>query len=182
VTLGAKWLELLKEVAPRVTRVAFVFNPDNSGPAQFSGSAAAAARKLAVDLVMAPVRGPAEIEAAIMHMGHEPAGGLIFPLDGFMNVYRKLIVDLAARNGLPAIYGVRNFVYEGGLAYYGVNIDDQYPQAAGYIDRIFRGEKPGDLPVQQPNKYEFIVNLNAAKALGLDIPTSLQQRADEVIE
>jgi putative ABC transport system substrate-binding protein len=181
-TLGAKWLELLKEVAPRVTRVAYIFTLDNSGPAQFSGSAAAAAPKLAVELVMAPVRGPAEIEAAITRIGREPGGGLIFPPDGFTNVYRKLIVELAARYRLPAIYGVRNFAYDGGLAYYGVNIDDQYGLAAAYVDRIFRGEKPGDLPVQQPNKYEFVINLKTAKALGIEVPLSLQQRADEVIE
>jgi putative tryptophan/tyrosine transport system substrate-binding protein len=181
-TVGAKWLELLKKVAPRVTRVAFVFNPDNPGPAQYSGSAAAAAQKLAVELVMAPVREPAEIEAAITRIGREPGGGLIFPLDGFMNVYRKLIVELAARDGLPAIYGVRNFADEGGLAYYGVNVDDQYPQAAAYVDRILRGEKPGDLPVQQPTKYEFVVNLKTAKALGLDISPALLSVADELIE
>jgi putative ABC transport system substrate-binding protein len=181
-TVGAKWLELLKEVAPRVARVAFMFNPDNSGPAQFSASAAAAAPKLAVELVMAPVRGPAEIETAITRFGGEPGGGLIFPLDGFMNVYRKLIIELAARHGLPAIYGVRNFVDEGGLAYYGVNVSDQYPLSAIYIDRIFRGEKPGDLPVQRPTKYEFIINLKTAKALGLDISPALLSVADELIE
>jgi putative tryptophan/tyrosine transport system substrate-binding protein len=181
-TVGAKWLELLKEIAPRVTRVAFVFNPDNFGPAQFSGAAAAAAAKLGVKLVIAQVRGPAEIEAAVTRVGREPDGGLIFPLDGFMNVYRKLTIDLAARNGLPAIYGINNFVREGGLAYYGVNVDNQYPQAAVYIDRILRGEKPGDLPVQQPTKYEFIINLKTAKALGLDISPALLSVADELIE
>ena len=181
-TVGAKWLELLKEVSPRVTRVAFVFNPDNSGPAQFFGSTAAAAPKLAVELIRAPVRGPAEIEAVVTRIGREPGGGLIFPLDGFMNVYRKLVVELAARNGLPAIYGVRNFVDDGGLVYYGVNVDDQYPQAAVYVDRILRGEKPGDLPVQLPNKYQFIINLKTAKALGLDISPALLSVADELIE
>jgi putative ABC transport system substrate-binding protein len=106
---------------------------------------------------------------------------LIFPPDGFTNVYRKLIVELAARSGLPAIYGVRNFADDGGLAYC-VNIDDQYPQAAAYVDRIFRGEKPGDLPVQQPNKYEFIINLKTAKAFGLEISPALLSVADELIE
>jgi putative tryptophan/tyrosine transport system substrate-binding protein len=181
-TVGAKWLELLKEVAPGVTRVAFVFNPDNSGPLRFLGSAATAAAKLAVELVMAPVHGPAEIEAAITRIGLEPGGGLIFPLDGFMNVYRKLIIELTARHGLPAIYGVRNFADEGGLAYYGVNVDDQYPQAAAYVDRILRGEKPGDLPVQLATKYQFIINLKTARALGLDISPALLSVADELIE
>jgi putative tryptophan/tyrosine transport system substrate-binding protein len=181
-TVGAKSLELLKEVAPRITRVAFVFNPDNPGPTRASGSAAAAAPKLAVEPIMVPVRGPAEIEAAVTRIGREPAGGLVFPPDGFMNAYRKLIIELAARNGLPAIYGVRNFVDEGGLAYYGTNVDLQYPQAAAYVDRILRGEKPGDLPVQQPTKYETVINLKTAKALGLDVPATVLSRADEVIE
>jgi putative ABC transport system substrate-binding protein len=181
-TVGGKWLELLKGVAPLVTRVAFVFNPDNFGPAQFSGSVAAAARELAVELIIAPVRAPTQIEAVVTRMGREPGGGLIFPPDGFMNIYRKLTVELAARNGLPAIYGTHNFVDEGGLAYYGVSIDNQYRQAAAYIDRILRGEKPGDLPVQQPTKYEFVINLKTAKALGLDISPTLLSVADELIE
>jgi putative ABC transport system substrate-binding protein len=181
-TVGAKWVELLKEVAPHVARVAFMFSADNPGPAQYSGSAAAAASKLGMDMVIERVRGPAEIEAAVTRIGREPGGGLIFPLDGFMNVYRKLTIDLAARNGLPAIYGVRDFVDDGGLAYYGVDIDDQYRQAAAYVDRILRGEKPGNLPVQQPTKYEFVINLKTAKALGLTVPTALLTRADEIIE
>jgi putative ABC transport system substrate-binding protein len=181
-TVGAKWLELLKEVAPHVTRVAFMFNPDNPGPMQFSGSAEAAGPKLGVEVVMAPVHGPAEIEAAEVMLGREPGGGLILPPDGFMLGYRKLIVELAARYRLPVIYGVREFAADGGLAYYGVDITDQFRQAAGYIDRILRGEKPGDLPVQQPTKFELVINLKAAKALGLEIPLLLQQRADEIIE
>ena len=131
---------------------------------------------------MAQVRGPAEIEAAIAPLGGEPGGGLILPPDGFTLVHRKLIVDLAARYRLPAIYGVKYFTEDGGLAYYGVNIDDQYRQAAVYVDRILRGERPGDLPVQQANNYEFIINLKTAKALGLTVPPSLLAIADEVIE
>jgi putative ABC transport system substrate-binding protein len=181
-TVGAKWLELLKEVAPRVTRVAFVFNPENGGGAQFSGSAAAAAPKLAMDMVVAEVHGPAEIEATIAMLGRESGGGLIFPPDGCTVVHRKLIVELAARYRVPAIYGVQNFTDDGGLAYYGVNIDYQYGDAAAYVDRILHGEKPGDLPVQQATKFEFILSLKAAKAIGLDIPPNLLARADEVIE
>jgi putative ABC transport system substrate-binding protein len=181
-TVGAKWLELLKEMAPRVARVAFMFSPDNPGPAQFFGSAAAAGPKLGVEVVMAPVRGPAEIEATVTLLGREPGGGLVHPPDGFMNAYRKLILELAARNRVPAIYGVRNFVEDGGLAYYGVDLDDQFRQAAAYVDRILRGEKAGDLPVQQPTKFELVINLKTAKALGLDVPPFLQQLADEVIE
>jgi putative ABC transport system substrate-binding protein len=181
-TVGAKWLELLKKVAPSVARVAFMFSPDNPGPAQFSGSAAAAAPKLTVELVMAPVRGPSEIEAAITLLGREPGGGLILPADGFTHVHSKLIIELAARNRLPAMYANRDFVDDGGLAYYGIEADDQFRQAAGYIDRILRGEKPGNLPVQQPTKYEFVINLKTAKALGLDIAPAILSVADELIE
>jgi len=135
-----------------------------------------------VEMVMARVRGLAEIEAAIALLGREPSGGLILPPDGFTLVHRKLIVELAARYQLPAIYGIQNFARDGGLAYYGVNIDDQYRQAAAYVDRILRGENPGELPIQQPNKYEFVINLKTAKALGLTVPPALLARADEVIE
>jgi putative tryptophan/tyrosine transport system substrate-binding protein len=182
LTVGTKSLELLKEVAPRITRVAFVFTADNPGPMRASGLAAAAAPKLAVEPLIVPVRGPAEIEAALTRIGRDPGGGLVFPPDGFMNTYRKLIIELAARNGLPAIYANRNFVDEGGLAYYGINIDYQFPLAAAYVDRIFKGTKPGDLPVQQPTKYEFVINLKTAKALGLDISPVLLSVADELIE
>jgi putative ABC transport system substrate-binding protein len=181
-TVGAKWLELLKEVAPRVARVAFMFNPDNPGPGQWFGSAAAAGPQLSVEVTMAPVRGPAEIEAAITLLGREPGGGLILPTDGFTLVHRKLIIDLAARYRLPAIYGFRDFTADGGLVSYDVDLTDEYRQAASYVDRIFRGEKPGDLPIQQPTTFEFVINLRAARALGIEVPLLLQQRADEVIE
>jgi putative ABC transport system substrate-binding protein len=181
-TVGAKWLALLREVAPHVARVAFMFNPDNPGPGQFSGSVAAAGPKLAMDVAVAPVRGPAEIEAAITLLGREPGGGLILPVDGFTLVHRKLIIDLAARYRLPAIYGLRNFVDDGGLAYYGIDSTDQYRQAAAYVDRILRGEKPGNLPVQQPTKFDLVINLTTAKALGLDISPALLSVADELIE
>jgi putative ABC transport system substrate-binding protein len=181
-TVGAKWLELLKEVAPRVTRVAFMFSSDNPAPMQFSGSAEAAGPKLGVKVVTARVHGPGEIEAAVATLGGEPGGGSILPADGFMLAYRKLIVELAARYRLPAIYGLPDFIADGGLAFFGVDAKDQYRQAAGYVDRILRGEKPSDLPVQQPTKFALVINLKAAKALGLEVPLLLQQRADEVIE
>jgi putative ABC transport system substrate-binding protein len=181
-TVGAKWLALLKEIAPHVARVAFMFNPDNPGPAQFSGSAAAAGPKLAVEVIMAQVRGPAEIESAITLVGREPGGGLILPSDGFTSIHRNLIIELAARYRLPAIYANHNSVDDGGLVYYGIDTDDQFRQAASYVDRILRGEKPGDLPVQQPTKYEFVINLKTAKALGLDISPALLSVADELIE
>jgi putative tryptophan/tyrosine transport system substrate-binding protein len=181
-TVGAKWLELLKEIAPHVTRVAFMFDPDNPGPIQSSRWVEAAASNFAVEVVMAPVHGPAEIEAAVTTLGREPGGGLIVPPDAFLVNYRKLIVELAARYRLPAIYGLSFITAEGGLASYGIKTSEQFRQAAGYVDRILRGEKAGDLPVQQPTKYELVINPRTAKALGLDVPPTLIARADEVIE
>jgi putative ABC transport system substrate-binding protein len=149
---------------------------------QYSGAAEAAGRNLGVTVTTARVHGPAEIDAAMATLGREPGGGLILPPDGYTLTYRTLIVELAARHRLPAIYGIRDFAAEGGLVFFGVDVKDQYRQAAGYIDRILRGERPGDLPVQQPTKFEFVINLKTAKVLGLEVPLLLQQRADEVIE
>ena len=131
---------------------------------------------------MTPVHGPTEIEAAMKMLGREPGGGLIVPPDGFLLAYRKLITELAARYRLPAIYGLSLFTAQGGLASYGINFSEQFRQAADYVDRILRGEKAGDLPVQQPTKYELIINLKTAKGLGLEIPARLMALADEVIE
>jgi putative ABC transport system substrate-binding protein len=181
-TIGAKWLGLLKTIAPSVTRVAFMFDPNNPGPMQTSHSAEAAAPNFPVKMVMAPVHGPAEIEAAMTRLGREPGGGLIVPPDGFLMPYRKLMIELAARYRLPAIYGYPIFAVEGGLAAYGNKPSEQFRQAAGYVNRILRGEKAGDLPVQEPAKYELVINLKTAKALGLDIPQSTLLLADEVIE
>ena len=128
------------------------------------------------------MHGPAEIEAAITMLGRELGGGLIVPPDGFLSEYRKLIIDLAARYRLPAIYGLLSFAAQGGLAAYGINVPEQFRQAAEYVDRILRGEKAGDLPVQQPTKYELVINLKTATALGLEVPPSLLATADEVIE
>jgi putative tryptophan/tyrosine transport system substrate-binding protein len=180
--VGPKWLQLLKEVAPRVARVSVMFSPENPGTVLLARSAATAGPGLGLATVLAPVRGPAEIEAAITLLGREPGGGLLLPTDGITLVHRKLIIDLAAGYRLPAIYGNRDFTDDGGLAYYGVDFIDQYRQAAAYVDRILRGEKPGDLPVQQPTKYEFVINLTTAKALGLNVPPNLLATADEVIE
>jgi len=181
-TVGAKWLGLLKEIAPHVTRVAFMYDPDNPGPIQLSRSAEAAAPSHAMSLIMTPVHGPAEIEAAMRMLASEPDGGLIAPPDGFLHEYRKLIIELAARYRLPAIYGLPIFAAQGGLASYGTNSSTQFRPAAEYVSRILRGEKAGDLPVQQPTKYELIINLKTAKALGLTIPESFLLLADEVIE
>jgi putative ABC transport system substrate-binding protein len=181
-SVGAKWLELLKKIAPSVTRIGFMFDPGNLGPVQTSHAAAAAASSFAVEMVMTPVHGPAEIETAMMMLGQEPGGGLIVPPDGFLVAYRKLIIELAARFRLPAIYGHPTFAAEGGLASYGFKFSEQFRLAAGYVDRILRGEKAGDLPVQEPTKYELVINLKTARALGLEIPQPMLLLADEVIE
>jgi putative tryptophan/tyrosine transport system substrate-binding protein len=182
-TVGAKWLELLKELAPHITRVAFVFNPDAS-PYNLPvyQLISAAAPKFAVEAIMVPVRQPAEIEPVMTKLGSEPGSGVIFPGDAFILTNRKLIIELAARQKLPAIYGIPNTADEGALMYYCVDIVDQYRQAVAYVDRILRGAKPADLPVQQPTKFQMVINMKTAKALGLTVPLTLQVAADEVIE
>jgi putative tryptophan/tyrosine transport system substrate-binding protein len=182
-SMGAKWLKLLKEISPRVSRAALVFNPDTT-PVSFqsSRSAQAAADKFAVEVVVAPVRDLAQIEAVVTRVGREQDGGLILPPDVFTAVHRKPIVELAARYRLPAVYAHRFFAAEGGLISYGMDLVDQFRRAAAYVDRILRGEKPGDLPVQQPTKFELVINTKTAKALGIEIPPTLLARADEVIE
>jgi ABC-type uncharacterized transport system substrate-binding protein len=183
-TVGAKWLQLLKEIAPRVTRVAVMFNPGLNPLAatQRFRSTEAAATNFAVDVVMAAVHARAEIEAVMTTLGREPGGALILPGDAFTSLHRKLIVELAARYRLPAISSARFFTAEGGLVSYGVDGVDQYRKAAGYVDRILRGEKPADLPVQQPTKFELLINLKTARTLGLTVPDRLLALADKVIE
>jgi ABC-type uncharacterized transport system substrate-binding protein len=181
-SVGTKLLGLLKDVAPRLTRVAFMFNPDNTGNRQRFETTAAAAPTFAVEVIAAPVHGAAEIEAALERLGREPDHGLIVPPDPSMNTYRKLIVGLADRYRLPTIHALRAAAVEGGLMSYGVDIPDLFRQAAAYADRILKGEKPGDLPVQQPTKFELVINLKTAKALGLAVPDKLLALADEVIE
>ena len=182
-TLGAKWLELLKEIAPRVTRVAVLYNPNTAPYATlFSRSAEVVAQKMAVELTAAPVYDPAEIESALAMLGREPGGGLIIAPDPFTSAHRELILTLAARHKLPAVYRERFFVAAGGLMSYGPDLVEQFRQAAGYIDRILRGEKPADLPVQTPTKYELVINIKTANALDLEVPPTLLARADEVIE
>jgi len=182
-TLGGKFLELLKEAAPRLTRVAAMFNPETSpgnGTYQLD-SFLAATRALAIEPVVVRVHNDAEIEDAITSMGHEGAG-LVLITDSFMSVHRATIIAAAIRNKAPAIFELAAFAREGGLLSYGVNAVDLFRRSAGYVDRILRGAKPADLPVQVPTAYELIVNLKTAKALGLDVPASMQQLADEVIE
>jgi putative ABC transport system substrate-binding protein len=180
-TVGAKWLELLKQMAPPLERVAFVSNPDNPGPMQSFRSFEGAAAKLAIEPANAPVRSTTEIEAMMDRLRGKPSG-LIVPPDGFLVQHSRLIIELAARYRLPAIYGMRSFAADGGLACYGVNVGEQFRRAADYMNRILRGEKASDLPVQQPTEYEFIINSKTARTLGLGIPPTLLATADEVIE
>ena len=182
-TIGAKWVELLKDIAPQVTRVALMLNPDASPQSRFFyQSMEAAAQKFAVQAVMVPVRMTGDIEQAMATMGQEPGGSLIISTDAFLYTNRKLIIELAARHRLPAIYGILGTAAEGGLIYYGVDVVDQYQRAAGYADRILRGTKPADLPVQLPTKFSLTINAKTAKALGLNVPDKLLVAADEVIE
>ena len=181
-SLGGKWLELLKQIAPSVTRVAVFRDPDiSSGTGQF-GAIQTAAPSLRVEVNPVNVRDGGEIERAVTDFGRSPNGGLIVPGSAAAQRHRELIVTLAARHKLPTLYFDRTFVAAGGLISYGSNQIDQYRRAAGYVDRIFKGEKPADLPVQAPTKYELVINLKTAKALGLTVPETLLARADEVIE
>ena len=181
-SLGAKLLELLKEIAPSVARVAILFNPDNAGNRRLATSAAAAASKLGMDATTAPLREPAEIEAAMTEWGRDPTYGLVVLPDPSTTSHRKLIVALAARHRLPTIHSLRAATADGGLMSYGVNLPDLFRQAATYADRILKGDKPADLPVQLPTKFELVINLKTAKALGLSVPNTLLVSADEVIE
>jgi putative ABC transport system substrate-binding protein len=180
--IGGKWLELLKEVAPRVRRAAIIRDAASlSGPAQFA-AIQAVAPSLGVDVSPIGVREPADIERAIAAFVHSSNEGLIVTGSALTAVHHRLIVTLAARHKLPAVYFQRFFVTAGGLISYGPDYLDQYRRAASYVDRILKGEKPADLPVQAPTKYELVINLKTAKALGLAIPDKLLALANEVIE
>jgi putative ABC transport system substrate-binding protein len=159
-----------------------MFNPDTSPVSIYMPSFETAARSLKVALITAPVYDNVEIETAIIALGREPGGGLLVMPGGFMNVHRAPIISAAARNNVPAVYMLSYYARDGGLLSYGTNTVDSYRGAASYVDRILRGEKPGDLPVQLPTKFEMVVNLKTAKALGLAVPPSIMLRADEVIE
>jgi putative tryptophan/tyrosine transport system substrate-binding protein len=181
--MGGKWLELLKEVAPGVRRAAIMVNPDTApgGGAYFLRSFVTAARSLAVEPIEAHVHSDAEIEAAMASLGREQ-GGVVVASDSFMSVHRGTVAALSARHKVPTIFDFSNFPKEGGLMSYGANNVDLFRRAATYVDRILRGSKPGDLPVEIPTKFEFVINLKTAKALGLNVPAAMQQLADEVIE
>jgi putative tryptophan/tyrosine transport system substrate-binding protein len=183
VSIGGKWMDLLKDIAPQITRVACVFNPQR-GPYSvgISHFAQEAAQRLGVQYVAAPVLEPAQIEPTLAPLSHEPNAGLIISPDAFTVIHRQQIIALASRYRLPAIYSERNFAVDGGLVSYGPDYVDHWRQAASYVDRILRGEKPADLPVQQPSKFYMAVNLKTAKVLGLEMPPMLLARADEVIE
>ena len=169
-SVGGKWVELLKEIAP-VMRVAVMFNPASTSAAvQFIQSMGVAAAKLRLEMVEARVSNVAEIEPVLTKLGREPSVGLILPPDSFTGLHHKLIVELAGRFRLPTIYPFGYFAAAGGLVSYGPDVTDQFRRSADYINRIFRGEAPGDLPVQQPTKFELVINLKTAKALGLTYP------------
>jgi putative ABC transport system substrate-binding protein len=181
-SLGGKWLELLKEIVPQIARAAFIFSPKGGIGPLFVGSAQEASRRVGVEVVAVPVHTPPEIEVEMANLGRQPSSGLIVPPDTLTGQHNRLIVQLAAGNRLPAIYAFRYVSIAGGLASYGPDVVDQFRRAAAYVARILRGEKAGDLPVQQPTKFEFVLNLTTAKALGLTIPASVLSLADEVIE
>jgi putative ABC transport system substrate-binding protein len=180
-TLGGKWLELLSEMAPGLKRAAIMFNPDTA-PGTVMPSLETAARSLKVVSIGAPVHSDAEIEAAIIALGHEQGGGLVVMPDAFTAAHRAPIILAAARNNVPAVYPMSGYARDGGLLSYGPDQVDIFRRAATYVDRILRGAKPGDLPVQFPTKFEMAVNLKTAKALGLAVPPSLLLSADKVIE
>jgi putative tryptophan/tyrosine transport system substrate-binding protein len=181
-TLGGKWLELLSEIAPGLKRAAIMFNPDTAPASAYMPSFETAARSLKIELVTKLVHSDAEIEEAIIDLGHEPGDGLVVMPDVFTAVHRTPIILAAARNNVPAVYPQSFYARDGGLLSYGADAVDQWRRAAAYVDRILRGAKPADLPVQLPTKFDMAVNLKTAKALGLTVPQSIVLRADEVIE
>jgi putative ABC transport system substrate-binding protein len=181
-SFGAKWLELLKETAPRVSRVGVLRDPTTSGAAGQLGAVQGAASLLRVELIPLDVRESAVIDRDMALLAREPNGGLIVLANPTATVHLNLIIELAARYQLPTIYPYRYFAQAGGLISYGADNLDLYRRAAGYVDRILKGGKPADLPVQNPSKFELAINLKTAKALGLDVPPTLVARADEVIE
>jgi ABC-type uncharacterized transport system substrate-binding protein len=183
-SLGGKWLELLKEVAPRVVRVAVLFNPATAATFAdyYLNPMKAAGASFGVEVTAAPVHDASELEAVVARQAREPDSGLIVLPESFLILHRAKVTSLASRYRLPGVYPYRQFAELGGLLSYGFDRFDNWRRAAGYVDRILRGEKPADLPVQAPTTYELVLNLKTAKALGLDVPWILQQRADEVIE
>jgi putative tryptophan/tyrosine transport system substrate-binding protein len=181
-SLGGKWLELLSEIAPGLKRAGNMFNPDTAPISTYMPSFETAARSLKVAPIIAPVHSDGEIETAITALGREPGGGLVVIPDAFTVTHRAPIILAAARANVPAVYSQSEFVRDGGLLSYGPDFVDLWRRAATYVDRVLRGEKPGDLPVQFPVKYEMVLNLKTAKTLGLAVPQSILLQANEVIE
>jgi putative tryptophan/tyrosine transport system substrate-binding protein len=182
-TMASKWLELLREIAPRVKRAAFLFNPATAPYVRYYlNPFRDAVAALDMEGITAPVHDRSELEPVIAEVARTADSGLIVIPDGFLNVHRAEIIALVERYRLPTIYPWRFFPHSGGLLSYGSDQRDQFRLAATYVDRILKGEKPSELPVQAPVKFELVINLKTAKALGLDVPMLLQQRADEVIE
>ncbi|HEX9572374.1 MAG TPA: ABC transporter substrate-binding protein, partial [Burkholderiales bacterium] len=181
-SMAGKWLELLKEIAPSVDRAAVLRDTSlGTGAGQFA-AIQAVAPLLRIEVIPVNVQKAAEIERAITAFARSPNGGLIVTASALSFIHRDLIITLAARHKLPAVYYRRLYVTSGGLISYGPDLVDEHRQAAGYVDRILKGEKPADLPVQAPTKYELVINLKTARALGLDVPATVLARADEVIE
>jgi putative ABC transport system substrate-binding protein len=180
--IGGKWIELLKEIAPVVSRVAVILHPETPPNVGFLRSAEAAAPSFGVKVVAIGAHSAAEIEGPVTEFAGQSGGGLIIAPHAITIRYRDLIIELAARYRLPAVYGFRVFTASGGLLSYGTRPGDQFHRSASYVDRVLKGEKPGDLPVQNPTEYELVINLKTAKTIGLTVPPSLLARADEVIE
>jgi putative ABC transport system substrate-binding protein len=180
-SIASKWLELLKRIAPNITRVAYLFNP-NTAPLIYARAVETAAPLLSINPFAAKIHHAAEMEGVIEQFARESGSALLVLPDLFTATNRQSIIALAAHHRLPAVYPARYFVASGGLMSYGVELLETYRQAASYVDRILRGERPADLPVQQPTKYELVLNLKTARALGVEIPPTLLARADEVIE
>jgi ABC-type uncharacterized transport system substrate-binding protein len=182
-SMAGQWLDLLKEIAPGTKRVMIIFNPDTAPQSKlFVRSVTDAGRLLDLEVVAAPVHDAADIEGVMESFSHQPSGAVIVPADTFTQMRRGLFVELAARYRLPAVYFSAEFVRTGGLVSYGFDLAAQFRRAADYVDRILKGARPGDLPVEQPSKLSLVLNLKAAKALGLQVPAQLIARADEVIE
>jgi putative ABC transport system substrate-binding protein len=182
LTVITKELELLKEAVPRVRRVAVLSNPANQGNARAIRNVKVTAQSLGVQLQFLEARGPEEFEGAFAAIAREGAGALLVVPDSVLGLHRVRLLDFAARRRLPAMYGLREYTEAGGLMSYAVDVRDSFRRAATYVDKILKGAKPGDLPIEQPTQFELVINLKTAKALGLTIPPSLLQRADQVIE
>jgi putative ABC transport system substrate-binding protein len=183
-TMGGKWIELLKKVAPAATRVGVIFNPDTApgGGGFFLKAVEASAPSLAAKVIPCPVHSDAEIAEAVTDLGHEAGGGLIVMLDVFTAVHRPAIISQALASRVPTVFPWRFGATDGGMASYGVDVADLHRRAAGYVDRILKGASPADLPVQQPTKFELVINLKTAKALGIEVSPTLLATADEIIE